>query len=61
VAAPFTAGRGETSPFKILDAMAAERAVVASALPSVRALAEASGALTLVPPDDPAALASTFA
>jgi len=60
VAAPFTAGRGETSPFKILDAMAAERAVVASALPSIRALAEASGALTLVPPDDPAALAAAL-
>ena len=60
VAAPFTAGRGETSPFKVLDAMACERAVVASDLASVRPLAEASGALTLVPPDDPAALAAAL-
>lgn len=57
VVAPFTGDRGETSPFKVLDAMACGRPVVASDLPSVRALADASGALTLVPPDDPAALA----
>src|SRR5207302_1140948 len=30
VAAPFTADRGETSPFKVLDAMACARPVVAS-------------------------------
>jgi len=59
VAAPFTAHRGETSPFKVLDALACARPVVASDLPSVRTLAD-SGALTLVPPDDPAALAKAL-
>ncbi|OGK97018.1 MAG: hypothetical protein A3I14_01855 [Candidatus Rokubacteria bacterium RIFCSPLOWO2_02_FULL_73_56] len=59
--APFTAGRGETSPFKVLDALACGRPVVASDLPSVRALADASGgAVVLVPPDDPAALADAL-
>jgi len=60
VVAPFTADRGETSPFKVLDAMACERAVVASDLPSVRELARDSGAITLVPPDDPDALAAAL-
>ena len=58
--APFTAGRGETSPFKVLDALACGRPVVASDLPSVRALADASGAIVLVPPDDPGALADAI-
>ena len=58
--APFTGHRGETSPFKVLDALACARPVVASDLPSVRALAD-SGALLLVPPDDPAALAEAVA
>lgn len=58
--APFTADRGETSPFKVLDAMACGRPVVASAIASVRPLADASGALTLVPPDDPGALAEAL-
>jgi glycosyltransferase involved in cell wall biosynthesis len=57
IVAPFTADRGETSPFKVLDAMACQRPVVASDLPSVRALAEESGAIALVPPDDPKSLA----
>ena len=57
VVAPFTRDRGETSPFKVLDALACERPVVASDIPSVRSLAEESGALVLVPPEDPAALA----
>lgn len=57
VVAPFTADRGETSPFKILDAMACQRPVVSSDLPSVRLLAEKSRAVALVPPDDPKALA----
>jgi glycosyltransferase involved in cell wall biosynthesis len=57
VAAPFTADRGEASPFKVLDALAAGRPVVASDLPAVRSLAAATGGVTLVPPDDPAALA----
>lgn len=57
--APFTAGRGEVSPFKILDALASCRPVVASALPSVQRLAQGfGGAVTLVPPDDPEALAA---
>jgi glycosyltransferase involved in cell wall biosynthesis len=59
VAAPFTAHRGETSPFKVLDALACARPVVASDLPSVRPLAD-SGAVLLVPPDDPAALAKAL-
>jgi glycosyltransferase involved in cell wall biosynthesis len=60
VVAPFTAHRGETSPFKVLDALACARPVVASDLPSVRPLAE-SGALVLVAPDEPAALADATA
>jgi glycosyltransferase involved in cell wall biosynthesis len=60
VAAPFTADRGETSPFKVLDAMACARPVVASDLDSVRWLAKQADALTLVPPDDPAALADAL-
>jgi glycosyltransferase involved in cell wall biosynthesis len=61
VVAPFTGDRGETSPFKVLDAMACARPVVASDLESVRWLAGQSDALTLVPPDDPAALARALA
>ena len=60
VAAPFTADRGETSPFKVLDAMACARPVVASDLDSVRWLAKQADALTLVPPDDSAALADAL-
>jgi glycosyltransferase involved in cell wall biosynthesis len=60
VAAPFTANRGETSPFKVLDAMACGRPVVASDLPSVRWLVEPSEAVTLVPPDDAEALAGAL-
>ncbi len=58
VVAPFTADRGEASPFKILDALSCERPVVASALPSIRRLAQGfDGAITLVPPEEPEALA----
>jgi glycosyltransferase involved in cell wall biosynthesis len=60
VVAPFTADRGETSPFKVLDALACARPVIACDLPSVRPLSE-SGALVLVPPDDPTALADAVA
>lgn len=60
LAAPFTGDRGETSPFKVLDAMACGRPVVASALASVKPLADASGALRLVSPDDPEALAAAL-
>jgi len=59
VVAPFTAHRGETSPFKVLDALACARPVVASDIASVRPLGE-SGAVVLVPPDDPAALADAL-
>ena len=60
--APFTADRGEVSPFKVLDALASCRPVIASALPSVRRLAEGFGrAVTLVPPDDAEALATATA
>ena len=59
VVAPFTAHRGETSPFKVLDALACARPVVASDLASVRLLS-VSGALVLVPPDEPAALADAL-
>ncbi len=59
LAAPFTGDRWETSPFKVLDALAAAVPVVASALASVRRLAEGfEQAVTLVPPDDPDALAT---
>lgn len=58
VVAPFTADRGETSPFKILDALATGRPVIASDLSSIRRLAEGfDGAITLVPPDDANVLA----
>ena len=60
VAAPFTADRGETSPFKVLDAMACARPVIASDLDSVRWLAKGADALTLVPPDDAGALADAL-
>jgi glycosyltransferase involved in cell wall biosynthesis len=55
--APFTAGRGETSPLKLLDYMAAGRPVVASTIPAISDLIKASGAIVPVPPDDPHLLA----
>ena len=55
--APFTAGRGEASPLKLFDYMAAGRPVVASAIPSVTDLITTSQAIVPVPPDDPARLA----
>ncbi len=59
VVAPFTKDRGETSPFKILDALSCGRPVVASDLPSVNRLAQGfDDAITLVPPEDPNALAA---
>ncbi len=54
--APFTVDRGETSPFKILDAWASGCPVVASDLPSVRVLEQESDAIALVPPDQNEAL-----
>jgi glycosyltransferase involved in cell wall biosynthesis len=59
--APWTAERGETSPLKVFDALACARPVVASAIPSVRALIDADVGVVGVPPDDPAALASALA
>lgn len=61
LAAPFSSDRGEVSPFKVLDALAAGLPVVASDLPSIRRLAEGfEGAVTLVPPDDGEALAEVL-
>jgi glycosyltransferase involved in cell wall biosynthesis len=60
VVAPFTADRGETSPFKILDALACGRPVVASDIDSVRPLAEQTPAVVLTPPDDPDGLAKAL-
>ena len=60
VVAPFTAARGETSPFKVLDALACARPVVASNLVALQALAAESGAVTLVPPGDAPALADAL-
>jgi glycosyltransferase involved in cell wall biosynthesis len=60
--APFTRDRGEVSPFKVLDALACCCPVIASALPSMKCLAEGFGeAVTLMPPDDAEALATTTA
>jgi glycosyltransferase involved in cell wall biosynthesis len=60
VVAPFTADRGETSPFKVLDALACGRPVVASDIDSVRPLADQTPAVVLTPPDDPDGLAKTL-
>jgi len=60
VVTPFTADRGETSPFKLFDAMACGRPVVSSDIPSVRAYADDSKAVVLVPPDDPGELAQAL-
>jgi glycosyltransferase involved in cell wall biosynthesis len=57
VVAPFTADRGETSPFKVLDALACARPVVASRIPSIQQLAESGAALVLASPDEPEAFA----
>ena len=59
--APFTARRGETSPLKLFDYMAAGRPVVASAIPAIADLVKASGAVVPVPPDDPHLLAEEVA
>ncbi len=55
--APFTAQRGETSPLKLFDYLAAGRPVVASAIPAIADLIKASGAIVPVPPEDPRLLA----
>jgi glycosyltransferase involved in cell wall biosynthesis len=55
--APFLTGRGETSPLKLFDYMAAGRPVVASEIPSIRNILEASEAVIAVPPENPSRLA----
>jgi len=55
--APFTAQRGETSPLKLFDYLAAGRPVLASAIPAIADLIKVSGAIVPVPPDDPQPLA----
>jgi glycosyltransferase involved in cell wall biosynthesis len=60
VVAPFTGDRGETSPFKVLDALAGARPVVASDIASLRPLAVESGAITLTPPGDAEGLAAAL-
>ncbi len=59
--APFTGQRGETSPLKVFDYMAAGRSVVASEIPALRKLIKESGAIVPVPPDDPRVLGTEVA
>lgn len=49
--APFCGDRGETSPVKIFDYLACGKPVVASAIPSVKALFDQSKGVVLVEPD----------
>lgn len=61
VVAPFTANRGETSPFKVLDALACGKTVVSSDLPSMKHLAEEIGnPIVLVPAQNPDKLAEVI-
>ena len=55
--APFCGDRGETSPVKLFDYLACGRPVVASAIPSVRALFSRANGVVLVQPDQIDALA----
>lgn len=55
--APFSATRGEASPLKLFDYMAAARPVVAAAIPSITDLISKSQAIIAVPPDDATRLA----
>ncbi len=55
--APFLSGRGEASPLKLFDYMAAGRPIVASEIPSIRDLLEASAAIVAVPPENASRLA----
>lgn len=58
--APFTSIRGETSPLKVFDALACEKVVVASDIPSIHLLAkEFEGSIVTVLPDDSVILART--
>ncbi len=57
--APFTSNRGETSPLKVLDALACARPVIASAIPSILPLSqEFNGSVINVPANNPEALAT---
>jgi glycosyltransferase involved in cell wall biosynthesis len=51
--APFASNRGETSPLKVLDALACGKVVIASDIPSIQLLAkEFEGSIVTVPPDE---------
>lgn len=58
--APFLKTRGETSPLKIFDYLACGRPVIASDLSCLRWVTDSSGAVLLVPPEDPMALAGAI-
>lgn len=58
--APFRGDRGETSPVKIFDYLSCGKPVIASAIPSVSATFVQEAGVTLVPPDDPDALAQAL-
>jgi glycosyltransferase involved in cell wall biosynthesis len=59
--APFASNRGETSPLKVLDALACGKVVIASDIPSLHLLAdEFNGSIVAIPPDDPVELARTI-
>lgn len=59
--APFTAHRGQTSPLKVLDAMACGKVVVASAIDSMKLLEiECDGAFVTFMPDKPFDLAKVI-
>lgn len=55
--APFLSGRGEASPLKLFDYMAAGRPIVASEIPSISDILRESGSSLPVPPEDPSSLA----
>jgi len=58
--APFRGDRGETSPVKIFDYLSCGKPVIASAIPSVSTTFVQEAGVTLVPPDDPDALAQAL-
>lgn len=58
--APFRGDRGETSPVKIFDYLSCGKPVIASGIPSVSATFVQEAGVTLVPPDDPDALAQAL-
>jgi glycosyltransferase involved in cell wall biosynthesis len=58
--APFCGNRGETSPVKLVDYLACQRPVVASAIPSVVSTFTADSGVQFVRPDDPRLLADAI-